>query len=870
MLKHVVRNRLLHRLSTPVSLITAPAGYGKTTLAHQWAATTSHPVASVGFENAKTNRHAFLSQFHDVLRGLQSGGRCEQPDSLTLDALIVSMDSISSASGGLTVILDECDRLASDAEQALGQLIQRRPSSVRMMIISRRTLDLTLGKLHALGHLSHLTAVDLAFTLSELEEAIEGSGLHIFHCRQLLERTEGWATGLQIAIRTLNGDQNSLPDASLRDFLSDFAHDHWLVTYIRDEVLAELSDELRAFVLETAALPELSADLCNAARDSTDSASLIRELARQCGFITPVQPLSTTMRCHPLIADVLVHLSLTDPGSSTLHAPWKRAAQWLAEEHRFGEALELAIRAQDWNQATTCALLFVRDPASQDRVDLTRHYLGLLPKNVMLSNDELAFAYIQACNYAGTFKDAKWVVDAILPLWEASNSSTIQGYAASIHGHINVLDGNADEALGALYRAIDLTPQDQTLYRLQHWTAISHLEFIRNDTRASEHAYREAARCRASLTHSPYMWDMFLRPDRANQLAMRGDLHRAEEMYRDQYQLSTEAHDRPMSKPLAILAAVYHEWGRFDLALEALARMEDDQDAFPYDVWRPEGLNLAAMIFLDCGMHHEASRALEDSIALLQERGGTMHLRRARAIQARMWLREGKVDRAREWAMIEQQQPALPARAFRDLDPRFPLIEVLLSDGNWAEAAEITQLAIDSSPTPNRTSPRLRFLVWNAVAHAYGGNIDQADNALREALMLGTPGGFTHTFHPYGFDLNPNLKRLRPDVPPEAQEHVEHLLHQGTIHSPLGRHISAAPTATTVSNNVRLTKRELEVLRLVHKGQINRQIADELFITERTVKKHLLNAYRKLNVPNRTAAAARAQELGLLSSPRRA
>jgi len=61
-----------------------------------------------------------------------------------------------------------------------------------------------------------------------------------------------------------------------------------------------------------------------------------------------------------------------------------------------------------------------------------------------------------------------------------------------------------------------------------------------------------------------------------------------------------------------------------------------------------------------------------------------------------------------------------------------------------------------------------------------------------------------------------------------------------------------------------LTGRELEVLALVAKGQSNPSIARTLFLSEATVKTHLLHAFEKLGVGDRTHAVTRAMELGLI------
>jgi DNA-binding NarL/FixJ family response regulator len=62
-----------------------------------------------------------------------------------------------------------------------------------------------------------------------------------------------------------------------------------------------------------------------------------------------------------------------------------------------------------------------------------------------------------------------------------------------------------------------------------------------------------------------------------------------------------------------------------------------------------------------------------------------------------------------------------------------------------------------------------------------------------------------------------------------------------------------------------LTKREIEILRLVAEGHSNTQLARMLWVTEQTVKFHLSNVYRKLDVANRTEASRWAQIHGLLA-----
>ena len=86
-----------------------------------------------------------------------------------------------------------------------------------------------------------------------------------------------------------------------------------------------------------------------------------------------------------------------------------------------------------------------------------------------------------------------------------------------------------------------------------------------------------------------------------------------------------------------------------------------------------------------------------------------------------------------------------------------------------------------------------------------------------------------------------------------------------------GETVLAPPVVARLANHMRsspagpeLTARELEVLGCVARGLSNGQIGRELFIGEATVKTHLLRAFEKLGVTDRTAAVTAAYRLGLL------
>jgi DNA-binding NarL/FixJ family response regulator len=101
----------------------------------------------------------------------------------------------------------------------------------------------------------------------------------------------------------------------------------------------------------------------------------------------------------------------------------------------------------------------------------------------------------------------------------------------------------------------------------------------------------------------------------------------------------------------------------------------------------------------------------------------------------------------------------------------------------------------------------------------------------------------------------------REDLASAIRQAFEHSVYVATGRA---RPVSEAPAPREPKEHD-LTRRELEILKLVADGHSNSQLARMLWVTEQTVKFHLSNIYRKLDVANRTEASRWAQLNGLLA-----
>ncbi|WP_328371364.1 response regulator transcription factor [Streptomyces sp. NBC_00445] len=109
---------------------------------------------------------------------------------------------------------------------------------------------------------------------------------------------------------------------------------------------------------------------------------------------------------------------------------------------------------------------------------------------------------------------------------------------------------------------------------------------------------------------------------------------------------------------------------------------------------------------------------------------------------------------------------------------------------------------------------------------------------------------------------------LLKDLPADELAHAIRLAHAGVtqLDSSVAGRLAAAlpPPAPVPAPVVALSPREIDILRLVARGRTNREIATQLFLSEGTVKNHISRILSRLALRDRTQAALRAHELGLL------
>jgi ATP/maltotriose-dependent transcriptional regulator MalT len=250
------------------------------------------------------------------------------------------------------------------------------------------------------------------------------------------------------------------------------------------------------------------------------------------------------------------------------------------------------------------------------------------------------------------------------------------------------------------------------------------------------------------------------------------------------------------------------------------------------------------------GLHLEAGAAFAaiGRDALLGSRWNMLDA--VRAAQADLWLSLNQVDSAQHWESLEAPpgERSLP-HWFGDICPQVIVAKLRLKEGNPAAARLILVELIHRLQEQSLLSLLPEACLTLAQAHAALDAPQEAIAALELALLHGGAGNIRLPFLTSEFDLLHWLHRI-------TRTSLSAVYVDGLIWS-----LQARNTQPQVPV---LTAREREILELVSEGQMNREIAQRLFVSEYTIKNHLVNIGRKLSTGTRSAAVDKARQLGLL------
>lgn len=883
----VARPRLLERLRRPgsrLSLVSAPAGFGKTTLLAEWLDATpgdDRAVAWVSLDPSDNEPARFWTYVVTALQGavpIVGSGSLELLSSAPLATdlgLTTLLNELAAAPGEVWLVLDDYHLVDDhDVGGGVAFLLEHLPPHVHVVLSTRADPDLPLARFRVRGELVEIRAADLRFTSEEAAEYLDqatGQHLSARDIEVLEARTEGWIAALQLAALSLQGRED------VSSFIAQFAGtDRYLVDYLVEEVLSHQPEPVRDFLLQTSVLDRLTGALCDALTGRDDGSLMLTTLERTNLFLVPLDDRREWYRYHHLFADVLRARLLAEQPDLVplLH---QRASRWYEAHDSAEEAVRHALAARDFDRAAYLMEMAVPAIRRERREALLLGWLKALPDHCIRRSPVLSVLHGHMLLVSGDLDGVEaGLDDAERALAAGSDGSaspwadteelrtlpaTIAVYRASLAQARGDVAGTVEHAR----RALDLAGPGDHLARGSANGFLGLAAWAKGDVAAALATFGQAvASLHASgnlvdeLSSTVVLADLWLaagRPGKARRLYL-GALQRAD----------------AAGERVARAASVLHS-GISEIDCEA-----GDLDAARQHLERAAALGESAAMgesryrwYVAMSRVAEAEGNPQEAIALLDEAeqlyrpGFFPQVRPIAAMRARVWVANDNLSQAAVWAAERGVSVTDDVAYLREFD-HLTLVRLLIArhrrrqdPAALDEAVRLLARLHAAAETSGRAGSLIEIQVLNALALDAQGHRPQALQSLAQAWVeVPEPEGYVRLFLDEGAPMVDLLRAAEHQG--VAGDHAHRLLGLSAAHD--GGGVGARQRAASSSES--LSDRELQVLRLLDSELSGPQIARELFVSPNTLRTHTKHIYTKLDVTNRRAAVRRAHERGLL------
>jgi LuxR family maltose regulon positive regulatory protein len=862
----VPRPHLIERLDRGVreghklTLISAPAGYGKTTLLSEWVAQSEQPVAWVSLDDSDNDPTRFWAYAVAALRTVSEDIReiARAPLQPAYPPAIEPgvtelLNQLAELRGPIALVLDDYHVITTPAIHAtVSFLLENLPSQMHLVIATRADPPLPIPRLRVQGQLTELYESDLRFTSEEtarLLDLVFDLSLSAADVRALEKRTEGWIAGLQMAAISMRGRDD------VAEFVRSFTGSHrYVLDYLTEEVLRQQPEDVRQFLLRTAILDRLTAPLCDAVIEGVTlnearpaSQTMLEYLDASNLFIIPLDDERRWYRYHRLFADLLLQRARRECPDLL---PWlhRRASEWYEQNGLTSEAVGHALTCGDSERAAQLIEKVAWPMMARCENAALLTWLDALPDDAIAARPRLGVARAWALAVAGK-------LDAVAPSLAGIDLQQVPGEAAAARAYTATIRGDTRGGIAFARQALEQLPEDDLFLRGFLALNLGIAYFSNGELAAASRALDQAV----ELSRAADQSDLTIAA-----IAVLGHvqeaqalLHKAVETHHQVLDLASGPGSRP-SPVVGIaclgIARVAYEWNDLETASRYVTEGIELLEQGRFITYLLSGHSLRARLSLAQGDLDAAQAAVQQAQRLAPGEDLAYMTAVLEGLQARLHVIAGDGAAAGRWAQAHRATDLDELDRAREAE-QMAVAWVLVAHDGADQVLDLLARLLERAQAAGRIDAAIRILALQALAFQAQDDLPRALSALERALALAEPEGYVRTFVDEG---EPMARLLRQ------------ALSQGIAPNYAARLLAAFDAEVELTSPAMeslvepLTERELEVLRLIVAGLSNAEIAEELFIAVSTVKSHVNHIYGKLAVENRIQAVNRARSLELL------
>jgi LuxR family maltose regulon positive regulatory protein len=840
-------------------LVTAPAGFGKTTLVTEWLSRVDCPCTWLSLDEGDNDPVRFMTYLIAALQNVSEGigqtaqGLLGAPQPPSIEPLVTFLiNDLAATPQPFVLVLDDYHLLHTESiHEAVEFLIEHQPPQLQLVLITRQAPPLPLPRLRVRDQVVEIRQEDLRFTAGEAGDFLSrtlGLDLEPQLITALEARTEGWIAGLQLAVLSMRGRSAE----QIAEFVALFSGSHrHLIDYLAEEVLAQQSDAIRDFLCQTSILDRLTAPLCDAITGRGDSKELLRQLDGANLFLIPLDDQRQWYRYHHLFADFL-RTEMDADSQAALH---QRAAAWFAAQNLLPEAVKHALASEDIDLSTRLIALASAEAFRLASFATLQQWLDALPDDVVQGHSDLST--YQGCLFFfnGQITRATGYADAAERNLPPDATPASRGRLLSLKAHLALCADDLDATVQFSREALACLDPDDAVFRHLTSNILGQVLETKGDVVAAVDVYRQAAlgeqRIGSQVGALVVLTNLILS---LNELGRRREaVAVCQQVARDS--ASQPGHALPVSEGIDLAwSLLSYEANELERAREQVLRaLEPAERADLADgvLWGRLFLARVHLAGGDLDVARQVAREGRQYAASLDVYAGKAQW--FAAMEAQINLLEGNLAAAARWAGESGFSPADTPHHWDELQ-YFAYARILLAQNRLEDARQLLDTMESLASEQQRHRKLITIHLLQALADRAAGHTAGAIAHLESALALAVPEGYRRAF----LDEDPTIVELLPQVRHIAPDFVSQVLAAAI---PQGLHPPLAGAGALVEP---LSERELEILRLIAAGRSNPEIAELLYLSLNTVKWHAKNLYGKLSVGSRVEAAARAQELDLL------